>query len=160
MLFRSLDVIRSVATVLSILAIGWLMPLILWRTRSSFSDQPEFISRWFWSVFLGPWMALSFMGLAGLWGDYAVSLKDGFQSPTVQAILLNETIHFVAPSALDSDPQKDYILFIFKTPHLGQHSQSLEQLPTKSYAWIAPNIKSDDRTFATIRGWRLIQYKG
>ena len=154
-----LDVIRSVATVLSILAIGWLMPLILWRTRSSFS-QSEFVSRWFWSIFLGPWMALSFMGLAGLWGDYSMSLNDGFQSSKVQTILLNETIHFIAPSGLDPDPGKDYILFIFKTPHLGKHFTSLDQLPAKSYAWIPPNIKGDDRAFATIRGWRLIQHKG
>ncbi len=153
-----LDVIRSVATVITILAIGWLIPLILWRTRSSFS-QPEFISRWFWSIFLGPWMALTFMGLAGLWGDYAVSLNDGVQSPKVEAILSNETIHFIAPPALDSDPQKDYILLIFKTPHLGQHFTLPEQLPAKSYAWIAPNIKSDDRTFATIRGWRLVRHE-
>jgi len=154
-----LDVIRSVATVITILAIGWLMPLILWRTRSSFS-QPEFISRWFWSIFLGPWMALSFMGLTGLWGDYAMSLKDGVLSPQVQAILSNETTHFIVPPVLDSDPQKDYILFIFKTPRLGQHFTSPEQLPAKSYAWIAPNVKSDDRTFATIRGWRLVRHEG
>jgi 4-amino-4-deoxy-L-arabinose transferase-like glycosyltransferase len=154
-----LDVIRSVATVITILAIGWLIPLILWLTRSSFS-QSEFISRWLWSIFLGPWMALTFMGLSGLWGDYAVSLNNGVQSPTVQAILSKETINFIAPPSLDIDPQKDYILFIFKTPHLGQHLTSIEQLPAKSYAWIAPKISTSDRTFATIRGWRLIQHEG
>ena len=154
-----LDVIRSVATVITILAIGWLIPLILWRTRSSFS-QSEFISRWLWSIFLGPWMALTFMGLSGLWGDYAVSLNKGVESPIVQAILSKETIDFIAPPSLDSDSQKDYILFIFNTPHLGQHLTSIEQLPAKSYAWIAPEIPTSDRTFATIRGWRLIQHEG
>lgn len=154
-----LDVIRSVATVITILAIGWLIPLILWRTRSSFS-QSEFISRWLWSIFLGPWMALTFMGLSGLWGDYAVSLNKGVESPIVQAILSKETIDFIAPPSLDSDSQKDYILFIFNTPHLGQHLTSIEQLPAKSYAWIAPKIPTSDRTFATIRGWRLIQHEG
>ncbi len=154
-----LDVIRSVATVITILAIGWLFPLILWITRSGFS-QSEFISRWLWSIFLGPWMALTFMGLSGLWGDYAVSLNNGVESSTVQAILSKETIDFIAPSSLDIDPQKDYILFIFKTPHLGQHLTSIEQLPAKSYAWIAPKIPTSDRTFATIRGWRLIQHEG
>ena len=100
------------------------------------------------------------MGLSGLWGDYAVSLNKGIESPTVQAILSKETINFIAPPSLDMDPQKDYILFIFKTPHLGQHLTSIEQLPAKSYAWIAPKIPTSDRTFATIRGWRLIQHEG
>lgn len=154
-----LEVIRSVATVITILAIGWLVPFILWITRSGFS-QSEFISRWLWSIFLGSWMALTFMGLSGLWGDYAVSLNKGVESPTVQAILSKETINFIAPPSLDIDPQKDYILFIFKTPHLGQHLTSIEQLPAKSYAWIAPKIPTSDRTFATIRGWRLIQHEG
>lgn len=154
-----LDVIRSVATVITILSIGWLIPLILWLTRSGFS-QSEFISRWLWSIFLGPWLALTFMGLSGLWGDYAVSLNNGVESPTVQAILSNETINFIAPPSQDVDPQKDYILFIFKTPHLGQHLTSIEQLPARSYAWIAPKIPTSDRTFATIRGWRLIKHEG
>ncbi len=155
-----LDEIRSVATTITILAIGWLVPLILWINRSSCS-RLEFVSRWFWSVFLGPWTALSFMGLTGLWGDYEMSLTGSVLSPRVQAILSNETIHFIGPSAPDNDRHhKDYISFIFNTPYLGQHLTSPGQLPVKSYAWIAPEIPTTDRAVATIRGWRLVNHKG
>jgi 4-amino-4-deoxy-L-arabinose transferase-like glycosyltransferase len=154
------EMIRPIAAVLAVLGIGWLMPKVLWNRRSQFESQSFFIDRWVMSLCLGPWLALTLMGLTGLWGDYAVSLKTGLQDPNVKQVLTKQTVHFVSsPKGLDSDAQKDYILLTFHTPKFGQHMTDLKQLPAKSYAWISPTMQTDDRVLATIRGWRLIQHK-
>jgi 4-amino-4-deoxy-L-arabinose transferase-like glycosyltransferase len=150
------DIIKPIAAVGAVLGIGWLMPRVLWRNRS-WLTQSQFIDRWIYSLLLGPWLALTLMGLTGLWGDYAVSLKAGLQSlkPTLNA----QTVHFISPpTGLDSDAQKDYILLTLHTPKLGKHLTDIKQLPKQSYAWISPTIVSPDRTVGEVRGWRLIQH--
>jgi 4-amino-4-deoxy-L-arabinose transferase-like glycosyltransferase len=150
------DIIKPIAAVISVLGIGWLMPRFLWRNRSLLT-QSQFIDRWIYSILLGPWLALTLMGLTGLWGDYAVSLKAGLQSlkPTLNA----QTVHFISPpTGLDSDAQKDYILLTLHTPKLGKHLTDIKQLPKQSYAWISPTIETPDRTVGSVRGWRLIQH--
>lgn len=152
------EVILAITALLAILGIAWLMPWLVWQKRSFFSTS-RLIDRWLWSILLGPWLALTFMGLTGLWGDYAVSLKAGLRTPAIRQHLANQTLHFVSPlTGLESDAQKDYILLTFHTPHLGKHVTSIEQLPPKSYAWIAPSVTSDDRPLGDVRGWRLIQH--
>ncbi len=150
------DMIKPIAAVISVLGIGWLMPRFVWKFRSSF-EQSQFIDRWIYSLLIGPWLALTLMGLTGLWGDYAVSLKAGLQ-PLTQT-LNSQTVSFISPpTGLDSDAQKDYILLTLHTPKLGKHLTDIEQLPPQSYAWISPTIASDDRTLGNVRGWRLIQH--
>lgn len=152
------ELIPPIAAMASILGIAWLMPGLIWQNRSAFSKS-RFIDRWLWSILLGPWLALTFMGLTGLWGDYAVSLKAGLQAPAIRQQLANQTLHFVSPSTgLESEAQKDYLLLTLHTPHLGKHLTAIQQLPPHSYAWIAPSVKSDDRILGTVRGWRLIQH--
>ncbi len=150
------DIIKPIAAVGAVLGIGWLMPRVLWRNRSFFT-QGQFIDRWIYSLLLGPWLALTLMGLTGLWGDYAVSLKAGLKP--LNQTLNAKTVHFVSPpTGLDSDAQKDYILLTLHTPKLGKHLTDIKQLPAESYAWISPTIASDDRTVGTVGGWRLIQH--
>ncbi len=150
------DVIRPIAAVGAVLGIGWLMPRVLWHQRSLLT-QSQFIDRWIGSLLLGPWLALTLMGLTGLWGDYAVSLKAGLKplSQTLNA----QIVHFISPpTGLDDDAQKDYILLTLHTPKLGKHLTDIKQLPSQSYAWISPTIATDDPTIGSVRGWRLIQH--
>ncbi len=150
------DMIKPIASVGAVLGIGWLMPRLIWKNRSFFT-QDQFIDRWIYSLLIGPWLALTLMGLTGLWGDYAVSLKAGLK-PLTQT-LNSQTVSFISPpTGLDSDAQKDYILLTLHTPKLGKHLTDIKQLPSESYAWISPTIASDDRTVGTVRGWRLIQH--
>jgi 4-amino-4-deoxy-L-arabinose transferase-like glycosyltransferase len=150
------DIIKPIAAVISVLGIGWLMPRLIWKSRSSF-NQSQFIDRWIYSLLLGPWLALTLMGLTGLWGDYAVSLKAGLQP--LNQTLNAQTVHFISPpTGLDSDAQKDYILLTLHTPKLGKHLTDIKQLPQQSYAWISPTIETPDRTVGSVRGWRLIQH--
>jgi 4-amino-4-deoxy-L-arabinose transferase-like glycosyltransferase len=150
------DIIKPIAAVISVLGIGWLMPRLIWKNRSSF-NQSQFIDRWIYSLLLGPWLSLTLMGLTGLWGDYAVSLKAGLQP--LKSTLNAQTVHFISPpTGLDSDAQKDYILLTLHTPKLGKHLTDIKQLPQQSYAWISPTIASPDRTVGSVRGWRLIQH--
>ncbi len=152
--------IQSIAFVLATLAIGWLMPGWIWQRRDRVS-RTELITRWLSSLILGPWLALTLVGITGLWGNYAAPLTRALQTPAIQTILATQPIHFIGPQVISEDEiQKTYLLLTLKTPILGNHFQKLEQLPPNSYAWIAPDIKpaKTDRQILTTENWRLIQH--
>jgi 4-amino-4-deoxy-L-arabinose transferase-like glycosyltransferase len=153
------DNIRSIAFVLATLAIGWLIPGVIWKRRADVS-RTELITRWLSSLILGPWLALTLVGVTGLWGNYAAPLTRTFQNPALQSILTTQPIHFIGPKMLsESEIQKTYLLLTWKTPILGRHFTNLDELPPKSYAWIAPDIQipKTDRKIITTESWRLIQ---
>ncbi len=151
--------IRSIAFVLATLAIGWLMPGLIWKNRA-YVSRTELITRWLSSLILGPWLALTLVGITGLWGHYAVPLTRAIQTPAIQNILATHPIHFIGPQVMSEDElQKTYLLLTWQTPILGSHLTRIDELPTKSYAWIAPDIQmtKTDRQIITTEHWRLIQ---
>lgn len=153
------DQVQSIAFVLAALAIGWLMPGLIWKRRAIVT-RSELITRWLGSVLLGPWLALNLVGITGLWGDYAAPITRTFQNPLLQNILTHDPIHFIGTQTLkESELQKTSLLLIFKTPILGRYFDTLAELPDHSYAWISPDIKAEktDRQIVTTERWRLIE---
>ncbi len=151
--------VQSIAFVLATLAIGWLMPGLIWKRRAIVT-RTELITRWLSSLLLAPWLALNLIGIVGLWGDYAAPVTRTFQNAALQTILTRHPIHFVGTQTLkESELQKTSLLLIFKTPILGRYFDTLAELPNHSYAWISPEIKLEktDRQIITIERWRLIE---
>ena len=151
--------VKSIAFALAILAIGWLMPGLIWKKRAIVT-RSELITRWLSSLVLAPWLALNLVGITGLWGDYAASITRTFQNPSLQLIFSMYPIHFIGTQTLkESELQKTSLLLIFKTPRLGRYFDTLAELPNNSYAWISPDIKTQpgDRQIITTENWRLIK---
>ena len=151
--------VHSIAFALAMLAIGWLMPGLIWKRRASVT-RSELITRWLSSLLLAPWLALNLVGITGLWGDYAAPIIRTFQNPSLQNILTHHPIHFIGTQTLkESELQKTSLLLIFKTPILGRYFDTLAELPDQSYAWISPDIKPEktDRQIIITERWRLIE---
>ena len=151
--------VQSIAFALATLAIGWLMPGLIWKRRASVT-RSELITRWLSSLLLAPWLALNLVGITGLWGDYASPVTRTFQNPSLQNIFTNYPIHFIGTQTVEeSELQKTSLLLIFKTPILGRYFDTLAKLPSQSYAWISPDIKPEktDRQIITTERWRLIK---
>jgi 4-amino-4-deoxy-L-arabinose transferase-like glycosyltransferase len=149
---------KVIAAVL-VLAMGWLMPGILWGQRSG-TKQQTFVHHWVASVLLAPWLALSLLGLTGLWGNYNPELKTFLEQPAIAQTLQTETVNFlVDETQLSREDRKRYLLLTFYTRNLGQHWDHFQQVQPDRYVWFDPLLPApqNSQVLASHAGWKLIR---
>ncbi|MEB3294362.1 MAG: glycosyltransferase family 39 protein [Synechococcales bacterium] len=149
----------KIAVVVLVLAMGWLMPGVLWGQRSS-TNQPTLVNHWIASLLLAPWLALSLLGLTGLWGNYNPELKTFLEQPAIAQTLKTQTVHFLVDEAqLSREDRKRYLLLTFYTHNLGQHWDQPQQLLPESYVWVAPlfPMPPNSTVVNTHVNWNLIR---
>jgi 4-amino-4-deoxy-L-arabinose transferase-like glycosyltransferase len=130
------EVIR-VAWLLLSLGLGWFALLLTWLNR-----KRQWIFRsakqWLICLILPVWLVLGLLGLTGLWGDYAPSLRTMLATPTIAQIMPRSTVDFIVNyDGLDRGEKKRYLLISLYTPHNGVHFRQWEAV---DMAWVDPNM--------------------
>lgn len=110
---------------------------------------------WVAGLLLANWITLVGVGAAGILGNPNPQLKAFLLKPEVQAVLADETVHFVKGQG------KMDTLLRFYTPHPGAQLRSVAALPPTGYAWVWPadveQVSVPYQSLGTIRGVHLLQ---
>jgi 4-amino-4-deoxy-L-arabinose transferase-like glycosyltransferase len=151
--------IFRVAVIGLTLGLGWVLLGLNGLMRKRGRSRIQAAKQWLVLLLLPMWLGLGLLGLTGLWGDYAPSLRMMLQDPTIAPIVQMESIDLVAaPLNLDRGSRKRYLLLSLYTPHPGQHFRQWE--PT-DLAWVDPNLAAQKpsgyRLLAEYYGWELLQ---
>lgn len=149
----------KITLVVMVLGIGWLMPLGVWLWRSR-TDASTLAKSWLVSVLMGPWLALSILGLTGLWGNYNPDLKTFLETPQVASVLASQPVNFVVDEAnLSREDRKRYLLLSFYTPHVGAYLPQFPGVTIEGMAWLDPQqpVPPISQVVAQHHGWKLVQ---
>lgn len=149
-----------------ILGASWSTIITTWEKRQLLPDK-----YWLLSWLISPYLAISALGFTGILGDRNPELKKEINQVNIAQIISVYPINFVidipkknpintkTENYSDVDISKNFLLLSFYTPKLGK-ILSLENLPTKSYAWINPKISdtllNQYQIIGSVKSWQLI----
>lgn len=125
---------------------------------------------WQFAILIPIWFAIALAGMGGVFSDRSPEMRMALQQPLVSNILENQVVDFVIQDELDpTDPliwaknadHPTWLLLSFYTQKLGKQMQSINELPTSSYAWLSPKIAKNSSTeiITSIKEWRLVKIK-